>query len=46
MKIEADPNAEDFYQRMGAIRVGTIASEVCGQRRELPLLEYRLASAS
>src|SRR3954470_18699535 len=29
MKIEADPNAEAFYERMGAVRVGTTASETC-----------------
>ena len=40
IKIEADPNAEGFYKRMGALRVGTSLSEVCGQRRELPLLEF------
>ncbi len=41
IKIEADPNAEGFYKRMGATRVGTSVSEVEGERRELPLLEYR-----
>jgi GNAT superfamily N-acetyltransferase len=42
MKIEADPNAEGFYKRMGAIRIGTSTSETCGERRELPLLELLL----
>jgi len=42
IKIEADPNAEGFYKRMGAVRVGQSIGEVCGQRRELPLLEFRL----
>ena len=42
IKIEADPNAEGFYKRMGAARVGTSISEVCGHRRELPLLEWIL----
>ncbi len=42
MKIEADPNAEAFYKRMGAVRVGTTASETCGERRELPLMELLL----
>jgi ribosomal protein S18 acetylase RimI-like enzyme len=42
IKIEADPNAEGFYRRMGAVRTGTAISEVCGQRRELPLLEFRV----
>jgi GNAT superfamily N-acetyltransferase len=41
MKIEADPNAEGFYKRMGAIGIGTSTTETCGERRELPLLEYR-----
>ena len=40
IKIEADPNAEGFYQGMGAIRVGTSISQVDGKRRELPLFEY------
>ena len=39
--IEADPNAEGFYKRMGAVRVGTAVSEVEGERRQLPLMEYR-----
>ncbi|MFL6590254.1 MAG: GNAT family N-acetyltransferase [Chthoniobacterales bacterium] len=42
IKIEADPNAEEFYQRMGARRTGTRKSEVEGTRRELPLMEFRL----
>jgi GNAT superfamily N-acetyltransferase len=41
IKIEADPNAEGFYERMGARRLGVQISEVEGTRRELPLLEYR-----
>jgi ribosomal protein S18 acetylase RimI-like enzyme len=41
IKIEADPNAEGFYKRMGAQRVGTSVSEVEGEKRELPLMEYR-----
>lgn len=42
LKIEADPNAEGFYQRMGAKRIGTSAGEIDGERRELPLLIYRM----
>jgi GNAT superfamily N-acetyltransferase len=42
IKIEADPNAEGFYQRMGARRVGTQITEIQGERRELPLLVYQL----
>ena len=36
LTIEADPNAEPFYRRMGAIRIGLLASEIDGRRRELP----------
>ena len=42
IKIEADPNAEGFYQRMGARRVGTNVTEIEGERRELPLLVYQV----
>jgi GNAT superfamily N-acetyltransferase len=42
IKIEADPNAEGFYLRMGARRVGTNVTEIEGQPRELPLLVYQL----
>jgi len=43
IKIEADPNAERFYQRMGARRTGTAIGAVEGTRRELPLMEYDTA---
>jgi GNAT superfamily N-acetyltransferase len=42
IKIESDPNAEEFYLHMGAKRIGTNISEVDGARRELPLLTYPL----
>jgi GNAT superfamily N-acetyltransferase len=38
MRIEADPNAEGFYRRMGATRVGEISYLIDGQDRSLPLL--------
>ncbi len=41
IRIEADPNAEGFYRRMGARRAGMNVSEVDGEKRELPLMEYR-----
>ena len=41
IRIEADPNAEEFYKRMGAIRVGARVRHVEGEERTLPLLEYR-----
>ena|SRR5450432_1694718 len=43
LKIEADPNAEGFYTRMGARRVGVTVTSIEDQRRELPLLLYDLA---
>lgn len=42
IKIEADPNAAGFYERMGARRVGTQVTEIEGERRELPLLVYEV----
>jgi GNAT superfamily N-acetyltransferase len=42
IKIEADPNAEGFYQRMGARRTGANISLVEGEWRELPLLVYEM----
>ena len=38
VSIEADPNAEGFYRRMGAERVGETVYEIEGQKRVLPLL--------
>lgn len=40
--IDSDPNAEAFYLRMGAERVGTIRADVCEKQRELPQLRYDL----
>lgn len=37
MEIEADPNAQGFYTRMGARKVGDRATEVQGQPRLLPV---------
>jgi GNAT superfamily N-acetyltransferase len=44
LTIEADPNAEGFYLRMGAFRSSALTTEIEGQRRELPLLTYNLSS--
>ena len=38
--IEADPNAEGFYQRMGARRIGENVTMIDDHSRELPLLRY------
>ncbi len=42
LRIESDPNAEGFYLRMGAARIGTVRTEWQGVTRSLPLLEYRI----
>jgi GNAT superfamily N-acetyltransferase len=42
LKIEADPNAESFYKRMGAKKIDEHHGEVAGQPRILPVLEIAL----
>jgi GNAT superfamily N-acetyltransferase len=42
VKIEADPNAEGFYLRMGAKRTGQNVYEIEGHRRALPLMAVEL----
>jgi GNAT superfamily N-acetyltransferase len=42
LKIEADPNAELFYQRMGAFTVGRAPAPMDGIERFLPLMEKLL----
>jgi hypothetical protein len=42
LEIESDPNAEGFYLRMGAHRVGMSIKDFEGQHRELPVLVYEL----
>ncbi len=39
--IESDPNAEGFYARMGAVKIGERVSELDGRERVLPLLAAR-----
>ena len=41
LRIEADPFAEGFYRRMGAVRTGECPS-IVGGGRMLPVLEYAL----
>ncbi len=41
LKIASDPNAEGFYLRMGAQRVGSVAARPRGRR--LPLLVIRVS---
>jgi N-acetylglutamate synthase-like GNAT family acetyltransferase len=42
LEIAADPNAEGFYEHMGATRIGDIRSEIEGQPRVLPRLKVDL----
>jgi GNAT superfamily N-acetyltransferase len=36
LELSADPNAEGFYERMGARRIGEVRAEIEGQPRVLP----------
>ena len=36
LELSADPNAEGFYERMGAKRIGAVPAEMDGQPRVLP----------
>jgi GNAT superfamily N-acetyltransferase len=38
VEITADPNAAGFYERMGAVKVGELRSELDGRPRNLPRL--------
>jgi len=44
LEIESDPNAEGFYVRMGARRVGWRSRPVAGTDRKLPLMVLEPAS--
>ena len=44
LEISSDPNAEGFYKRMGARRMGDIQSEIDGQPRVLPRMTVDLNS--
>lgn len=39
IEITADPNAEGFYEKMGARRIGEVISQMDDQPRELPRLK-------
>lgn len=41
VQISADPNAEGFYTKMGAYRIGETVSEIDGQPRSLPLMNIK-----
>ena len=42
LKIEADPNAQNFYEKMGARKIGEHHTEVDGVPRVLPVMEINL----
>lgn len=42
MLIRSDPNAEGFYLRMGAVRVGAVDATMFGVPRVLPELRHAL----
>jgi len=42
LEIESDPNAQGFYERMGAIKIGEVCGEVDGNPRVLPVLEIKI----
>jgi GNAT superfamily N-acetyltransferase len=42
LEISSDPNAEGFYQRMGAVRIGEVRSVIEGQPRVLPRMRVQL----
>jgi N-acetylglutamate synthase-like GNAT family acetyltransferase len=47
LRIESDPNAEGFYLRMGARRIGSVPAPMPdAPDRQLPVLEVRLPAAS
>lgn len=42
LELSADPNAEPFYERMGATRIGEVRSKIEGQPRVLPRMAIDL----
>jgi len=42
LELSADPNAEGFYQHMGAVRVGDVRADMNGQSRVLPRMRIDL----
>jgi GNAT superfamily N-acetyltransferase len=45
LEISADPNAEGFYELMGATRIGEVRSEIEGKPRVLPRMIVHVGSA-
>jgi N-acetylglutamate synthase-like GNAT family acetyltransferase len=44
LELSADPNAEGFYLRMGAKRIGGIQADMDGQPRVLPRMTVNLST--
>jgi len=42
LELSADPNAEGFYERMGAKRIGEVRADMGGQSRVLPRMKIEL----
>lgn len=42
LEIDSDPHAEEFYRRMGAVRIGEVRADVDEVRRVLPRMEIVL----
>ena len=42
LKIEADPNAQSFYEKMGARKVAEHNTKLAGEQRTLPIMEIRM----
>jgi GNAT superfamily N-acetyltransferase len=45
VELVADPNAEPFYLRQGAIRIGEARGSILGTPRVLPRMQLSLASS-
>jgi N-acetylglutamate synthase-like GNAT family acetyltransferase len=43
LELSADPNAEGFYERMGARRIGEVPAEIEGKPRGLPRMSVAVA---
>ena len=44
LRVESDPYAQGFYERMGAVEVGRISAPVAGTDRFLPVLRLPVRS--
>lgn len=45
IRIESDPNAQPFYEQLGAVQVDSISAPVAGEARTLPVLHLALDHA-